>query len=307
MALGAEHVEAPQLAHLVALGLGLGLVPGGELLEPRPVLLGVGIELLGPQVALGQALGVAAEDDVDAAAGHVGGHRDAVEPTGLGDDVGLPECPVRLGVEHLVGDALLVEQARQALGLLDRDRAHQHRLAGLVALGDVVGDRLELGFLRLVDEVALVHAYERHVGGDGDHLQLVRGGQLGGVALRRAGHAGQLLVHAEVVLERDGGERLVLFLDPDALFGLDRLVQALRPAPALEDAAGELVDDLHLAADDHVVLVALEQLLGPRAAWSWWTRFWATPSYRFSMSSSRSTRSMPSSVGETVRFSSSTS
>ena len=34
------------------------------------------------------------------------------------------------------------------------------------------------------------------------------------------------------------------------------------PAPALEDAAGELVDDLHLAALDDVVLVALVQLLG---------------------------------------------
>ena len=71
-----------------------------------------------------------------------------------------------------------------------------------------------------------------------------------------------LLVHAEVVLQRDRGERLVLLLDAHALLGLDRLVQALRPAPALEDAAGELVDDLHLAVDDRVVDVALVQRLG---------------------------------------------
>ena len=73
---------------------------------------------------------------------------------------------------------------------------------------------------------------------------------------------GELVVHAEVVLQRDRGERLVLLLDPDALLRLDRLVQALRPAPALEDAAGELVDDLHLAVDDRVVDVALVQRLG---------------------------------------------
>ena len=77
-----------------------------------------------------------------------------------------------------------------------------------------------------------------------------------------AGHAGELLVDAEVVLQRDRRERLVLGLDLDAFLCLDRLVQALAPAPALEDAAGELVDDLRLAVLDDVVDVALEQLLG---------------------------------------------
>src|SRR5690348_18185099 len=42
------------------------------------------------------------------------------------------------------------------------------------------------------------------------------------------------------------GEREVLLLDLHALLGLDRLVKALRPAPAFYDAAGELVDDLDL-------------------------------------------------------------
>ncbi len=86
--------------------------------------------------------------------------------------------------------------------------------------------------------------------------------ELAGLGGRGAGHAGELVVHAEVVLERDRGERLVLLLDLHAFLGLDRLVQALAPAPALEDAAGELVDDLHLAVLHDVVDVALEQLLG---------------------------------------------
>ncbi len=47
-----------------------------------------------------------------------------------------------------------------------------------------------------------------------------------------------------------------------ALLRLDRLVQPLRPAPALEDAPGELVDDLDLAVDHRVVDVALVQRLG---------------------------------------------
>jgi hypothetical protein len=81
----------------------------------------------------------------------------------------------------------------------------------------------------------------------------------GGLGVGRAGHARQLLVHAEVVLEGDRRERLVLLLDLDPFLGLEGLVQAVGVAPALHGAAGELVDDDHLAVLDDVVHVPLEQ------------------------------------------------
>ena len=86
--------------------------------------------------------------------------------------------------------------------------------------------------------------------------------ELGRLGQRRAGHAGELVVEAEVVLVGDRGERLVLLRRTAALLRLDRLVQALGPAAALEDAAGELVDDLDLAVDHRVVDVALVERLG---------------------------------------------
>ena len=79
--------------------------------------------------------------------------------------------------------------------------------------------------------------------------------------VRRAGHAGELFVHAEIVLEGDRGQRLVFRLDRLPLLGLERLVQAFRIAPARHHAAGELVDDDDLAVAHDVVLVALEQLV----------------------------------------------
>ena len=82
---------------------------------------------------------------------------------GLGDDLGLPL--VLLGVQHRVRDAPLLEQARELLRLLDRDRADEHRLAVAVALLDVVGDGVELRVLGLVDEVGLVGADHRRLVG----------------------------------------------------------------------------------------------------------------------------------------------
>ena len=69
------------------------------------------------QREVGGELGVAAEHDVGAAAGHVRGDRDGALAPGVGDDRRLPR--VLLGVEHLVRDALAQQQRRQPLGLRD--------------------------------------------------------------------------------------------------------------------------------------------------------------------------------------------
>src|SRR6266540_3569496 len=61
--------------------------------------------------------------------------------------------------------------------------------------------------------------------------------------------------------ELDRRKRDVLLLDREALFRLDGLVQALAPAPAFHDPAGELVDDLDLALLDDVIDVALIERL----------------------------------------------
>ena len=128
VALGPDDVQPAQLADLVALletrllQLGQQLVVAGERLGAGLLeLLGhlgqrarqrevvdhhLGREALLQHLLASQPLGVAAEQDVDAATGHVGGDRDRAEPTGLGDDLGLTR--VLLGVEHLVLDAALV-------------------------------------------------------------------------------------------------------------------------------------------------------------------------------------------------------
>jgi hypothetical protein len=83
--------------------------------------------------------------------------------------------------------------------------------------------------------------------------------ELLGLGHRRAGHAGELVVEAEVVLEGDRGERDALALDAESFLRLDRLVEALTPAATRHLPPGELVDDDDLAVLDDVVAIALVQ------------------------------------------------
>src|ERR1700674_1093898 len=254
VALGAEDVQAAGGEHLLALLGPHFLVARERRLEGLGLLLRIG---LGSR----QALGIAAEHDVGAAARHVGGDGDGALASGLGDDRGL--TLVVLGVEHDVRHPRRpVEQLRQHLALLDGHRAHQHRLAALVAVADLVHHRVPLLVGRAVDQVRAVFADHRLVGGDDGDVEVVDLPELGGLGVGGAGHARQLLVHPEVVLEGDRRERLVLALDLDPLLRLHRLVQPVGPAPARHHAAGELVDDDHLAVLDQVVDVELVEVVG---------------------------------------------
>ena len=88
-----------------------------------------------------------------------------------------------------------------------------------------------------------------------DAAKLAVGGE------RRARHAGELLVQAEVVLQRDGCDGVRLRLDLNVFLRLDGLMETLGIAAALHDAARKAIDNFHLAPIDHVIMVELEEEL----------------------------------------------
>ena len=105
-----------------------------------------------------------------------------------------------------------------------------------------------------------VAASHRPVGRDAHHLQPVDRPQLARDLARGAGHAGQVQVAPEEALVGDARQRLALAGELAAFLDLDQLVQPALPGAVGHQAAGVLVDDLHLAVAHEVVLVALEEV-----------------------------------------------
>ncbi len=199
----------PGLAHFVALFLASRRVLLDDLLE----LFGLGelVFALLFEVELREHLGVSAEDDVGAATGHVRRDGDGAFATRLRDDERF--LLVVLRVEHGMRHRALLQDARDGRRLLDARRADEHRLAALVELENFFDDRGELLALRFVDEVVAVFSHDGFVRRDLHDRELVRRVELGGLGVGGAGHARELLVDAEEILERDRRHRPRLFLD----------------------------------------------------------------------------------------------
>jgi len=113
-----------------------------------------------------------------------------------------------------------------------------------------------------IDFIVFVDTLHRQIGRNLEHFEAVNIAEFFRFRRSRAGHARQLVVHAEVVLERDRGQSLVFRLDGHVFLGFQCLVQTFRIAAARHHAAGKFVDDDDLVIADDVVLIALEQLVG---------------------------------------------
>ena len=222
MSFGAEYVQPPEGAHLVAVALGEGLPLGAGLLVGPVVLFRADCETFSGGVTYREPFVVTTENDVDASTGHVRGHGDGALSTGLGDDLRFTE--VLLRVQDLVVDAGLREFAAEQFRLLDRRGTEQNRLAEVGASANVADDGRELRGLGLIDEVRLVVAHRRLIRRDRHDGEFVGVAKLGGFGFGGTGHARELLVETEIVLQGDRRPGVVLFLDSHALFGFDGLV-----------------------------------------------------------------------------------
>ena len=200
-------------------------------------------------------LSVAAEHDIGTTACHVGRNGNCARLAGLCNDLCL--ALVILCVQDGVLDALGLQDLAQFLRLFDGNRADQNRLTLCVALLNAGNGRHDLAAFVLVNRIRIVLTGYRLVGRDFNNVQLIGVAEFLFLGQRGTGHAGQLAVQTEVVLEGDGCQRLALVLDLYAFLGLDRLMQTLVVAAAEHQTAGKLINNDDLTVTDNVVYVAL--------------------------------------------------
>ena len=156
---------------------------------------------------------------------------------------------VMLRVQHVMDDALPLKHAAQQFGHFNGNRTNQHRLALLVTFRDFLHNRFVFFALRFVNAVVEVFTQAWAVRRNDDDVQIVNALEFVRFRFRRTRHTGQFFVHTEVVLNRDGSQRLRFAFDLHIFLGFKSLVQTFGETAARLRTAREFIDD-----DDFVVL-----------------------------------------------------
>ena len=206
--------------------------PGAHLIG---MCLGIGVQRLDHL-----QLDVAAQLDVRAATGHVRCNRHRAQFAGVSND--LRFLLVLAGVQHIMRDVLAFQQVRQELRLFDGCRADENRLVLLMRQLDFLDHALELLARRAIDLIVFVLPLDRAVRRHLDHAKTVDFHEFVGFGQGRAGHATEFVIQAEIILERDRGQRHVLRTNRHAFLCLDRLMQTVRQPAARHHPAREFVN-----------------------------------------------------------------
>ena len=132
----------------------------------------------------------------------------------------------------------------------------------LMIVFDFFSDRSPLVLLATVDHIRMGDPLKHAIGRNRDYVKFINLVEFFRFGHRGTRHTANLLVKLEIVLQRDRGERLSLFLDLHAFFGFDRLMQAVTPLPSVHQTTSKLIHDDDLAFFDDVIDILLVKPVG---------------------------------------------
>ena len=202
---------------------------------------------------------VAAQKNIGTTTCHVGCDSNSTLTTSLSNNLCL--TLMELSVQNVVLNTAFRKNARNTLGVVNGNGTNQHRLTILVTLFNVSYDSLELSVNGSIDQVIQVLTLNRAIRWNNLNRNVINLTELCVLGHCSTGHTRELVVHEEVILERNGCQSLVFFTYLNILFCLDCLMKALRITTAFHDTTSKFINNLYFAINDNVLLVTMEHIL----------------------------------------------
>ena len=202
---------------------------------------------------------VTAQKNIGTTTCHVGCDSDRTLTTSLSDNLRL--ALMELSVQNVMLNATLRKNARNTLGIVNRNGTDQHRLTILVTLFNVSYNSLKLSVNGAIDQVIEVFTLYRAIRWNNLNRNVINLTELCVLGHCGTGHTRKFVVHEEVVLEGNSCQSLVLFTYLNVLFCLNCLMKTLRITTAFHNTTSKLINNLNFAVNDNVLLITMEHVL----------------------------------------------
>ena len=128
-----------------------------------------------------------------------------------------------------------------------------------------VDNRFVFFLFGAIDDIVLINALNRAVGRNFDAAQPIDVAEFGFFGHGRAGHACQFGIKAEVVLERNGSQRLIFGLNGYMFLGFNRLMQTVGVTAAFHHTACKFIDNHDFVVLDDIVNVPDVHFMGAQS------------------------------------------
>src|SRR5208283_3963091 len=205
---------------------------------------------------------IATEYDVGSPARHVCSYGHCAKTPGLGHNLSLLLMVFR--IQHGMLNAFFLQHAAKKFRFLYRGRSHERRLAFLVALLDLRNYSIEFDILGLVNNIREVRPNQRPVSRYHQNFEIIYLCKFGGLSVGSTGHARELIIHPEKILECYSGESLVFTGYLNTLFCLNSLVKPVTPPSARHNPSRKFIDYDHLTVFYDILHVSLVEVVGPQ-------------------------------------------
>ena len=171
-----------------------------------------------------------------------------------------------LRIQHVMRNVAAFEHSAQLFGLSNGSSTNQYRTAGLMAFFNLVDCCLVFGNTCFIDNIRIVNTDHRLIGRYNNNRQIINLLELLLLSLSGTGHAGELFVHTEVVLEGNSCQCLAFAFYLYAFLSFDSLMQAFGETTAEHQTAGKFINDDNLTILNHIIAVAVHQSLSLQSA-----------------------------------------
>ena len=166
---------------------------------------------------------------------------------------------VLFGVEHIVDNFSCPKHSRQSLRDLDACCADKHRLPFVLQLLNLQSNGIVLFTSGLVDKIFSVLPHNAGIRRNDNNIKFVDFIKLRRFGFCSTGHASELFIEAEKVLDGDRRHGLRLALNLHILLCFDSLVQTVAVTASCKNSSGKFIDNHHLTVLHHIFVVALKK------------------------------------------------
>lgn len=169
---------------------------------------------------------------------------------------------MELGIEDIMFNAAFFKEFGQLFRLLDARRSYKDRTALLVKFLNSICHGAVLSTARFIDDIWIVDTDIGFICRHNHNIKAVDLLEFLLFGLGRTGHARELIIHTEVVLESDGGKCLAFPFDLDMFLCLNGLMQPFAVPAAKHEATRKFIDNDDFPILYDIIAVTVHEGLG---------------------------------------------